>query len=377
MTSIFSFLRSHSEDSAGELSDEAATVEVMSSEAMADAAPTASADLSAPFGAPSLDVILANIRAALEFYLPPPAGGFPNPNVSIIKVEEKPAGLGNYIRDERLNEFSIALKGGRLQATIRFQIWAASPNDVDQAIDELHGRLLVAKNDLWAASFLRFKPEGSNLAEHVSSLDVWRRTTDFQALYEFQYTDTDGARSLIARIPIHTDPEEPNSPNRETNLITNEMARWDDESAPALDVRGRLTVSHFSALFFIPGTPPSAPIRLLRTFNGAAGAAVDFSDVEQFITAVNDPTSPERHAQFTFASFIDFLAATTPSGDPIILGDWDEDATPDSYQSVIFNLPTPVNLPGSDDHLQLIYQPDSDTPKFDQTGVLYIRAGPH
>ena len=366
MTSLFPFLRGRMEASGDTL--EAAPVS-----ALAAAAPAAM--LSIPHGAPAQDDVLASLRAALSFYLPPISGSLPAPNVSIIKVEEKPTGLGNYIGDEVLEQFSIVLKGGRLQASVRFQLWADTPNDVDQLIDELHGRLLVAKEDLWIAGFLRVIAEGSTLAEFISSLPAWRRTADYQVLYEFRYTDTDGAQSLIARIPIHTDPEELDSPQRETAVVTDEMARWDEQTAPTLDLHGRLTVNRFSALSFVPGTPPNAPVMLLRTFDGAAGSPTAFPDLATFVTAVTDPTTPERHAQVTFATYSAFLAAFTPSGDPITLGDWDEDTIPDSYQPLSLQLPTAITLPTWADHLQLVYQPGSATPQFDQTAVLYVRAG--
>lgn len=384
MTSIFDFLRGRPDGMDANLSENA-TVESMSGTALAEndnaligaesEAPLASA-LTIPHGSPSLEVVLATIRAALELYLPPADGGLPDPNVSIIKVEEKPTGLGNYIRDEKLNAFSIALKGGRLQAVIRFQLWAGDPNDADQAIDDLHGRLLAAKNELYMAGFLRFAAEGSTSAEHIPSLNNWRRTADYQALYEFQYTDTDEARSLIARIPIHTDPERRNSPNRETTIVTDEMVRWDNESAPILDLHGRLTVSRFSALLFIPGSTPSGPVRLLRTFDGAAGSPATFPDLNQFVAAVNNPTTPERYAQLTFASLSDFLAIFSATGDPITLGDWDEDLIGDNYLPISLVLPEQIIIPAGTDHLQLIYQPDNSDPQFDQLGILYIRAGP-
>ncbi|MBK8985297.1 MAG: hypothetical protein IPM39_04325 [Chloroflexi bacterium] len=333
--------------------------------------------LSAPFiphNAPSPTDVLTALRAALEFYLPVSGVGLPTSNVSIIQVEEKSAGLGNYIGQESLNQFSLVLKGGRLQATVRFQLWATTPNDVDLAIDDLHGRLLTAKNDLWIAGFLRFTAAGSSLAEHIPSLNIWRRAADYDLLYEFRYTDSDGAQSLIARIPIHTDPEEPNSPQRETAVITDALARWDDLIAPMLDLRGRQTVSRFTALSFIPGLPPSESVILRRTFVGAVGAPTAFADLGQWVTAVTHPTTPDRHAQLTFATFSDFLAAFNPAGSPITLGDWDEDATLDDYDALLLQFATPIFLPDSADHLQLVYQPGSTDPHFDQTAVFYIRA---
>jgi hypothetical protein len=326
-------------------------------------------------GAPTQADTLVAMQTALAAFLPPSVPLLPDPNVSTVKVEEKLAGLGNYIGQEAFNQFSIVLKGGRLEASVRFQLWAATPNAVDQAIDELHGRLLNAKTDLQVLGFLRFAAESSTLAEFIPPLNAWRRTADYFVLYEFRYTDSDGAQSLIARIPIHTDPEELESPQRETAVITDEMARWDDLAAPTLVVHGRQTVGRFSALSFVPGIAPSGPVMLLRTFSGATDPPQPFPDLDQWVTAVTHPTNPERHAQVTFATFNDFLALFIPTGGSITLGDWDEDATPDDYTSLLLELATPLALSDRDDSLQLVYQPGNANPHFDQTAVFYIRAG--
>lgn len=361
--SIFSFLRDQPDTSANSVADSPAPRNAVTSL------------MTITHGAPAQGEILTNIKDALSFYLPPRVGSLPDPNVSIIHIEEKPAGLGSHIGDEMIGQFSLALKAGRLLASVRFQLWANSPNDVDQAIDDLHGRLLAAKDDLWILGFLRCVAVDSPPAEHVPSLPAWRRTADYEVLYEFRYVDADDAQSLIARIPIHSDLEELNAPERETSLLTDEMIRWDDQSAPALDLRGRLTVSQFSALSYVPGTTPTGPVMLLRTFNGASGPPSAFPDLGQFVTAVTDLTSPVRHAQTTFATFGDFLAAFSPDGDPIELGDWEENNTPDSYQPLLLDLPSPIVLPDWTDHLQLVYQPGSSSPLLDQTAILYIRAG--
>ncbi len=325
-------------------------------------------------GIPSQVDVLAAMRTALSLYLPSPSASLPQPNVTIVKVEDKPTGLGNHIGQERLNQFPLALKAGRLQVVVRFQLWGTAPNDVDEAIDLLHGRLLDAKEALYLAGFLRFSALDSSLAEHATPLDAWRRTADYEALYEFRYTDSNDAQSLIARIPIHADPEEPASPQRETTVVTDEMARWDDVTALALTVHGRRTIRQLSALRFVPGTAPAGPVMLLRTFTGATGTPTAFPDLAQWVTAVAHPTAPNRHAQVTFATFSDFLSNFSATGDTVTLGDWDEDTTPDEYHSLRLDFATPIPLPDRREQLQLIYQPGNTDPHFDQTAVFYIRA---
>lgn len=342
-------------------------------DAGAASVPTA-VSMSISHGSPSQVGVLTVMRNTLSLYLPPPGTSLPQPNVTIVRVENKPTGLGNHIGQETPNQFHLVLKGGRLQAIARFQLWGNDPGEVDAAIDLLHGRLLDAKEALYVAGFLRFSAQDSTLAEHVTALNAWRRTADYETLYEFRYADSDGAQSLIARIPIHADPEEPASLQRETTVVSDEMARWDDLTAPTLDIRGRRTVRQLSALLFVPGVAPTGPVRLLRTFGGASAAPSDFATLAQWVTAVAHPTTPNRHAQVTFTNFSDFLANFSATGDTIILGDWDEDTTPDNYDSLRLEFATPIFLPDRREQLQLIYQPGNTDPHFDQTAVFYIRA---
>ncbi|MCA9948037.1 MAG: hypothetical protein KDE48_00180 [Anaerolineales bacterium] len=337
-----------------------------------------------PHGAPSQEAVLDQIRARLTPFLPASSDSLPDANISFITAKEKPTGLGNHIGQERLSHFAFALKAGRLEAIIRFQLWAQTPNEADTAVDTLHAHLLDAKtglltpdptSDMPAARFLRFAATQSPVGEHIESLSAWRRTAEYTLLYEYPYIDADDAQSLIAQIPIHTDPDELDSPDRETAVVTDKMVRWDQESAPALAIHTRQTVHHFSVLTFVPAAAPSGSVRLLRTYTDAINPPVVLPDLAQFVTAVTDPNTPTRNAQVTFATFNDFLAVITITNDPIELGDWDEDANLDSYEPGLLEFSTPISLPNATDRLILIYDPDSTNPKFDQTAVIYIQAG--
>ncbi|MCB9152030.1 MAG: hypothetical protein H6641_25010, partial [Caldilineaceae bacterium] len=81
----------------------------------------------------------------------------------------------------------------------------------------------------------------------------------------------------------------------------------------------------------------------------------------------------ERNGQFTFGSLSDFLAAFNSGGDPLILGDWDEDEIPDSYDAHQLHFTPAIPLPAPTDRLYVVYEPGATEPKFDQVAVLYIR----
>jgi hypothetical protein len=190
--------------------------------------------------APPLNEILADMLDALNDYLPPAVAPLPDPNVAVVSITERSVGLGNRRGNETRGPFGVvALKGGRLDATVRFQLWAANPADADSALQTLQADLLEAQNDLWNAGFLAFAAEESSLAEHVSDLDAWRKTADYRVLYEYHYEDDEGAHSLIAQIPIDSYLEELGSLQHERMIVTDEMARWDNVAAPDLVVRGR------------------------------------------------------------------------------------------------------------------------------------------
>lgn len=344
-----------------------------------DAAPTADAMplAAAPAetnGAPEAAQVITNMLDALNGFLLPAPAPLPQPSVSIVQLVERPVGLGNFRGNATVNGITnAALKGGRLEAVVRFQLWASTPQSIETLADDLHGRLLAARSALWNMGFLRLAAAGASDSAPVTALSDWRKTLDYSVLYEYRYRDSDGAEGLIARIPIHSDLEEFNSLLRETNVVTNGLARWDNLTAPPLMLTGRGAVSRLSALFFAAGAVPTGSVRLVRTFDGATGPPTAFATLPVFISAVTGNT-PERNGQFIFTTFTDFLAAFSPSGDPLILGDWDEDLTPDSYTVHRLNFTPAIPLPAANDRLYIVYNPGAAEPKFDQVAVCYLRS---
>lgn len=364
MPSIFSFLRRRrrrAETLGGEAPAEPATAETLrtaASEAPMRRALMANND-------PPLDQI-SDMLNVLSTYLPASVPSLPNPSVSAVSVTERAVGLGNRRGNETRGPFAIvALKGGRLDAVVRFQLWANEPSDADTAIDELHGRLFAARDELWGAGFLRVTAEKTSLPEHVSSPNAWRKTADYRILYEFHYQDTEGADSLIARIPIHID-----STYAEATIVTDEIIRWDNEAAPALVVRGCFSIGRLSALAFVPGTLPSGSITLTRTFDGAVGSPTGYPTLTDFLMAVAGPASSERHGQMTFSSLSDFLTSFNPAGDSVKLGDWDEDGNIDIYEPLVLDFDPGIHLPGKSDRFEVSFQHDA----FDQIAIIYFRA---
>jgi hypothetical protein len=80
----------------------------------------------------------------------------------VTRVAERALAIGNRRGTERRGSFAVAaLKGGRLDAVVRFQFMANEPDAVDAAVEELHKRLLADRDKLWAAGFLRVGCRGN------------------------------------------------------------------------------------------------------------------------------------------------------------------------------------------------------------------------
>ncbi|MGH9936453.1 MAG: hypothetical protein ACREAM_09415 [Blastocatellia bacterium] len=303
----------------------------------------------------------------LEDFLPPPPPGppLPPPTVSLSSVDERGVGLGNRVGQDLRGPFGVAtLKGVRLDAVARYQLWAGAPGDVEAASQALITQLLGALDDLRAKGVLRLALKSVSASEEVTGAG-WRQIVEFSVLFEFPYSDTEGAESLIARIPINID-----GVFGEQTVVTDEMARWDNEAAPALVLRGRMRIGRLSALAFIPGAAPGGAVTLTRTFDGATGAPTVHPDLPSFLAAVTQPNNPERHSRMSFASLNDFLNEFGPAGDDFTLGDWNTDSAPDIYQSKALAIEPAVELPSATDRFEIAFQ----NPNFNQVAVVYLRA---
>lgn len=309
--------------------------------------------------------MLSQMLSAIEKYVPPRVEPLPFGSVSAVSVTEKPIGVGNRRGTETRGGFAVVVwKGGRLDAVVRFQVWANQLDGVNAAIKNLSANLEADRNLLRSQGFLRLDLQTTSLPEFNSTANAWFQTADYQVLYEFYTPDTDGADSLITRIPITI-----NSDFGESTIVNGDMVRWDNETAPTLVVQGASSIGSLSALVFIPGTTPSASITLKLT-NGAA-TPTTFPTLADFLNAVTGENPLTRNGQVTFPSLSDFLNAFPPPkpDSDVIMGDWDEDKLPDIYQSRVLNISPPIVLLSAADRFEISCQNTA----FNQVGVLYLR----
>jgi hypothetical protein len=304
--------------------------------------------------------------AALEEYLQ----DLPDPSVSVTSVTERALAVGNRRGMERRGPFAVAaLRGGRLDAVVSFRFQASTPDAVDAAVEELQKRLLDARDDLWNCGFLRIAAEGTSLAEQVSPPDSWRKTADYRVLYEFRYSDTDGAEGIIARIPIHSDLEVRDSLPRETTVVTDEIVRWGDGETPVLEVAGTtrlgVRVTGLAVLAHLPAGWTGNQVTLVRLDRRSGQLPTIYPTLDAFHAAVTHPANPDRHARVEFGSVADFLSEFEPAGDPIRLGD-------DEYQPATLVFDPPIRLETNDDLIQISVQDAAFAP-----AVVYLRAAVH
>ena len=230
----------------------------------------------------------------LEPYLPSQVPPLPNATVTVVQVVEQPSGLGRWIGNESRGGFTaVALKGTQFDAVIRFQVWAPLPDVVSAQVATLQQQLLDDRNSLRAGGMLSFSVQETSLPQFESTLNGWTQTSDYKILFEYQFEITDGAESLIARVPVGV-----SNPFLDSTVVTGQLVRWDDLTANSLSLAGRKTLRQLSAFAFtLPGSEPNGGVTLTRTFTDASGPALIFPDLTTFIEAVAGLEPTTRQAQ--------------------------------------------------------------------------------
>jgi hypothetical protein len=308
----------------------------------------------------SVDNGLSEMLSKLQVFLPPaPGGTLPAPSVKAFSLTERPVGIGGRRGEDLRAGFDVvALKGNRLETVVRFQLWSDQLSAVEQAIQDLNTKLLSSRDQLRAEGFLEFSLESISASENVPSVG-FREAVDYRLLYEHQFEDNDGADSILAKIPILI-----NSAYNQTTEVTDAMARWDDQSAAALSLRGSLSLGGLTMTVLLRAPLPSGRVSLTRTSDGAAAPTTE-PDLATFLAAVGGQQPASVNAQMSFLTVTDFVAAFQPSGDPVTLG-------ADVYAAKELVFPEPVLLPRPTDLFEVSYE----NPPFNQSSpsVVYLRA---
>jgi len=270
---------------------------------------------------------LQNMLNGLTGFLPAPGNGLPNSAVSVVSVVERTLGIGNRRGYKQRGPLMVAeLRGGRLEAVVRFQMWGSQSGDAENAGTTLQQALLNARDDLWEKGFLRVTIQGGPLAELQDNPAAWRKTLDCLILYEYIFTDDEAARGLITRISAdlgeHNSVDTNGQPTQPMVITLSEFGLWNDQSAPEITLTRRGTVNGIYALVSLPTTWTGSGLTLSSTIGG-------------------QPWSK------SYISVAEFISKFTPDGDVVML-----DGKPFQGLNLDFSLPdfpTPVLLGGGGD----------------------------
>ncbi|MEE8583562.1 MAG: hypothetical protein V3T83_01795 [Acidobacteriota bacterium] len=341
----------------------------------------------APFTFAKIDPPLDNAgRELLEIlaeHLPARSGSLPDHSLALAEVNEKTVGLGSLRGVDRRVVFNLAeLKGLRLDALIRFQLWFEEPGQAEVGLNNLNLSLMNERDGLRATGVLRLKLESSSPPERVAPIEGWRIVANFRVLYEHHYQDSGGAESLIAQIPIGCELEEG---VLQTTTVTDEIVRWDKLDAPALQVTGASArrIGGLAVLRHPPSGPTSGEVTLARLDLASGQAPSLAGSLMEFVQRVTDQENPATNIRFSdsleqFLQAEPFFAARERRQDGeaepaaeirIELGDRDKDGLADEYGLRLLPFGSPLKLPRPEDvfRLKAQFDPDSDA-------VLYIRA---
>ncbi|HEV3469721.1 MAG TPA: hypothetical protein VG148_10400 [Pyrinomonadaceae bacterium] len=293
---------------------------------------------------PSLDQVVAAMMDTLDDFFPPAPAGPPPPGVSLVSVTEKQVGLGGLRGLETRSPFSTSLlRGVRLDAVVRFQVWGDTPAAADDLMTQQHALLLAAKEQLKVAGFLTVAAQSTSLVNFVGALNFWRKFADYHVLYEFAFQDSGDAGGLIARIPVGID-----SVYNEQTVVTDETVRWGDVEAPDLEVRaGVARPFRVRALYVLASLP--------------AGWDGDGVTVSSSVGGV-----PQQRG---FASVRDFFNALTPEPGTVELGGAVFSAGRLAFPNADF--PAPILLARGGDLFRVVY---AAPPLNHADAVVYLRA---
>jgi hypothetical protein len=309
----------------------------------------------------SSDNGISEMLNKLHAFLPQAAdGNLPAPSVTVFSLTERPVGIGGRRGEDLRAGFNVvALKGNRLETMVRFQLWSDQLPAVEQAIQDLNTRLLSSRDELRSEGFLEFSLQNIAASENVPNLG-FRDAVEYRVLYEHQFEDNDGADSILATIPVLI-----NSVYNQATIVTDGMARWDNQSAAALSLRGPLTLGGLTAIVLLQAPEPSGNVLLTRTFDGAAAAPTAEPDLATFLAAVSGSQPASVNAQVAFPSVTDFVAAFQSSDDPVTLGT-------NTYAARELTFQHPVLLPRVTDLFEVSYE----NPPFDHPSpsVVYLRS---
>jgi hypothetical protein len=287
----------------------------------------------------------------------PPDGVPPRPaSLTVLEAAERPVGVGNVQGNVERGPLAVlGVRGGRVQARVRFDLRAGTPQDAAIAVQQLQLKVRAARLDPllpWIHDFLVLEPDGSDPAALIGT-DDWRQSVLYRVLYEYRYEDPEESGSLIVRVRMDLRGE-----HHEDDAVTRDLARWDREDAPPLVLRGPRTVGRLTMLEFTGGGVPAGQVTVRRTFDGAPPAAGTAS-LADFAAAVLPPAGGRNHERL-LGGVADLLSAFAPAGKAVRLARLgnlpDTDGVPEDFVPRALDALRGLRLETPADRLEIRYQ---------------------
>jgi hypothetical protein len=246
----------------------------------------------------------------------PPDGMPPRPaSLTVLEAAERPVGVGNVQGNVERGPLAVlGVRGGRVQARVRYDLRAGTPHEAAIAVQQLQQRVRAARLDPllpWMRDFLVLEPDGSDPAGLIGAGE-WRQSVEYRALFEYRYEDPEEAGSLIVRIPLELRGE-----HHEDDAVTRDLTRWDRESAAPLVLRGPRTVGRITLLSFTGGGVPPGQVSIRRTFDGAPPGVLRGS-MATFAASVLGPAGG-RNVRLAMANLQSLLNAFAVAGPDVTL----------------------------------------------------------
>src|SRR5438094_1750940 len=105
---------------------------------------------------PALDRAVTSLVDLMNAYLPSPGQNLPIPTVGVAFARARPVGLGNYRGNDFIGSMGLSeLKGIRVDALVRFELWSTDPGQAATSTTALNAKLLADTDVLRSKGVLR------------------------------------------------------------------------------------------------------------------------------------------------------------------------------------------------------------------------------
>jgi len=137
--------------------------------------------------------------------VPKVADDLPSIVASIKEIRESPIGIGGIITLEEIEEDAIKeIKGFKAVAIYQIDIWADSPQKIEEITNTMMEILFQNKNELRKRGFVSLSIKSVSEIEFakIGREDAWRKKVTYSGIYEMIVSETMGPEGIIKKICV-------------------------------------------------------------------------------------------------------------------------------------------------------------------------------